>query len=134
MTEAKFRNKAIEHFRKAYNNFDMMAHLKGMYLAKQQEANLYELSVEETSDADYNQQRSLKMAKLCKSDYQSYVSAYGYGHCCHVPRLHGEVISLLTEIVTDYDKAALFRIPLKPRKVVDSKNTQLRRIRTDGDV
>ena len=42
MDEAKFRVKARQHFKKAFPNFKSMLHLKGMYLAKQHEALLYE--------------------------------------------------------------------------------------------
>ena len=34
MTEEDFRRKARVNFREAYNHFHVMAHLKGMYMAK----------------------------------------------------------------------------------------------------
>lgn len=69
-----------------------MGHLKGMYLAKQHEAQLPEVS-------DDRQQRALNYANRMRRDYFEHVKKYGYENCCHIPRHHGEEISLLTEIV-----------------------------------
>jgi len=49
MTEDDFRRKARENFREAYNNFDTRAHLKGMYMAKKHEANLFEEADDDTN-------------------------------------------------------------------------------------
>ena len=42
MTETLFRERAKQLFKSAYQAFEEKEHLKGMYLAKKHEANLYE--------------------------------------------------------------------------------------------
>ena len=111
MTEAKFRAKARDYFRLAYSNFDDMVHLKGMYLAKMHEAHLYEVNDNMNDDSRFVKQRALKMAIRLRGDYFDHVKRYGYTHCCHIPRQHGDQISLLTEIVEQNKKMALFKAP-----------------------
>lgn len=61
-----------------------------------------------------------------KRDYFGHVKMFGYAHCPHIPRQHGEQISLLTEIVDQNKKYALFRVPsfLPSQKVKEEKNKQ----------
>jgi len=72
-TEQDFKILAREHFREAHRNFDEMVHFKGMYLAKEHEANLYDIRNDTMEDYDFMQQRALKMAKLLKRDYFKHV-------------------------------------------------------------
>ena len=53
MTDAMFREKALDQFREAFQNFYTMVHLKGMYLAKMHEAYLYNLSDDAESSNGY---------------------------------------------------------------------------------
>lgn len=90
MTDALFREKALGQFREAFQYFDTMVHLKGMYLAKMHEAYLYNVSDDAESSNGYVQQRAIKNAKRLRRDYFEHVNRYGYQDCCHIPRHHGE--------------------------------------------
>ena len=98
-----------------------MAHLKGMYLAKMFEAELYEDQDDSESDVAFMRSRAMKMAKRLRRDYFDHINNYGYEACCHIPRQHGDVISLLTEIVEKNNKAVLFRTPSSHRERESSK-------------
>jgi len=76
-----------------------MVHLKGLYLAKRHEANL----LSEKGSHDEAQSLAMKFAQRHCRDYSKHVKTYGFASCCHIPRQHGEVISLLTEIVATND-------------------------------
>ena len=41
------------------------------------------------------------MAERYRRDYFEHINKYGYESCCHIPRHHGDEISLLTEIVNN---------------------------------
>ena len=117
MTEGKFQAEARDHFHKAHTHFEDVNHLKGMYIAKKHEVALLEASLAGNIDAsDREYKRARRKLQDSKSDYQSYVADYGYQHCCHVPRLHGDVWSLLTEVVVNYHKKDLFREPRRSEK------------------
>ena len=118
MDEDKFRVKAREHFKKAFPNFKAMLHLKGMYLAKQHEAALYEDGDLENITAQYE---SEALARKIRREYFDHIKHNGYDKCSYIPRHHGDQISLLTEIVEKNKKQALFIIQKKNKDKQDSK-------------
>ena len=63
MTITKFREEAIDFFKKAYNYFDEMMHLKGMYLSKRHEESLYEVPLDHDGENDvaFVKKRAKKM-------------------------------------------------------------------------
>lgn len=66
-SENDYKVLALKHFKEAYRNFDEMVHLKGMYLAKEHEANLCESLSESMKEYDTEMEaRARKMAKLHK--------------------------------------------------------------------
>lgn len=113
MTMQKFKERAIEHYKMAYSNFDQMVHLKGMYLAKKHEAELYEVQEYDDGedDIDIVKTRAKKMASRLRRDYFEHVKKFGYDSICYIPRHHGDQISLLTEIVEQNKRSPLFRTP-----------------------
>ena len=48
-----------------------------------------------------------------RHDYFEHIKEHGYEYSSHIPRHHGEEISLLTEIVTQNKKQDIFRKPKK---------------------
>ena len=107
MSEVKFRKEARENFKKAFKNFDEIGHLKGMYLSKQHEAQLYD-------EQDSKKQHVLRMILRYRHDYFEHIKEHGSEcSCSHIPRHHGEEISLLTEIVTQNKKQDISRKPKK---------------------
>ena len=113
MTATKFREEAIDFFKKAYNYFDEMMHLKGMYLSKRHEESLYEVPLDHDGENDvaFVKKRAKKMYQMNRRDYFEHIKKYGYKSCCYIPRHHGEEISLLTEIVEENKKQPLFKTP-----------------------
>ena len=106
-----------------------------MYIAKKHEVKLLEASRASNTDAsDSVYTRARRVLQESKSDYQRYVAEFGYKHCCHVPRLHGDEWSLLTEVVVNYHKSNLFDEPKRAKKQDEESKKNLKRIRTDGDV
>ena len=106
MTVALFREKARGLFKLAYQSFEVKEHLKGMYLAKKHEANLFEEVTEATSPQDrdelaFRRQSAIDATILLQRNYFAYVKRFGYEKCSYIPRHHGEEISLLTEIVEE---------------------------------
>ena len=90
-----------------------MLHLKGMYLAKQHEASLYE-EVDQESILAKNEAESL--ARRIRREYFEHIKHHGYDKCSYIPRHHGDQLSLLTEIVEKNKKQALFSIQKKNKE------------------
>ena len=101
MTETLFRERAKQLFKSAYQAFEEKEHLKGMYLAKKHEANLYE---EGTTEHNAKVREYLNL----QAEYFKYIRRHGYEKCSYIPRQHGDEISLLTEIVEENGSQSLF--------------------------
>ena len=87
MDEDRFRVKARQHFKKAYPNFEAMFHLKGMYLAKQHEALLYE---EGDLDSLSEKDEAESQARKTRREYFDHIKHHGYKKCSYIPRHHGD--------------------------------------------
>ena len=90
----------MHHFSDAYRRFEKLHHLIGKYLCK-----LHEMEI--TADPSRKEGLPLEVKKL-KRQYKDYVREVGLAKTCHIPREQGNVISLLSEIVDQVDKKALF--------------------------
>ena len=62
------------------------------------------------------------MAERYRRDYFEHINKYGYESCCHIPRHHGDEISLLTEIVNNNKWKILFTNKhLKAKQIEEQK-------------
>ena len=79
----------------------------GMYLAKLHEARLITLINEGSEDIDILANRTKRLALEHQAAYHRHVNKFG--HSVHIPRHHGEDISLLVEIVDKNSREHLFK-------------------------
>lgn len=95
----------------AFKDFEKTNHLKGMYMAKQYEEDLSHISLDNIDINHGSVTKKEMSAQQLRQDYFNWIKKYDYKHCCHIPRQHGDVISLITEIVDNNKKdSILFKI------------------------
>ena len=103
---------ARDYFKMAFKDFEKTNHLKGMYMAKQYEEDLSQISLNNIDINHGSVTKKEMSAYQLRKDYFQWIKKYDYKHCSHIPRQHGEVISLITEIVDHNRKdTVLFKTP-----------------------
>ena len=105
--KSKVIERAIEHYMNAHKHFAKVKHLHGSYQAKKHESMLREDHTVLLSQGNQEKKEKLESIKVqvrLEADkeekrFREYITANTQGKCPYIERVHGEEISLLTEIV-----------------------------------